>query len=140
MAWCPKCKNEYREGITVCPDCGEKLVSEEELTDFTSVLFGEQDEMEKLKDFLTYNGVEKSKAVEKNRLALTLLLANIEILDFDSLAAESYGKIRADLEKAGTPIGPLDMMIAGHAQSLGYTVVTNNTKEFDRVKSLKVEN
>ena len=47
-----------------------------------------------------------------------LLLANIEILDFDSLAAESYGKIRADLEKAGTPIGPLDMMIAGHAQSL----------------------
>lgn len=86
------------------------------------------------------HGVEKSKAVEKNRLALTLLLANIEILDFDSLAAESYGKIRADLEKAGTPIGPLDMMIAGHAQSLGYTVVTNNTKEFDRVKSLKVEN
>ena len=63
MAWCPKCKNEYREGITVCPDCGEKLVSEEELTDFTSVLFGEQDEMEKLKDFLTYNGVEKSKLV-----------------------------------------------------------------------------
>ena len=61
MAWCPKCKNEYREGITVCPDCGETLVSEEELTDFTSVLFGEQDEMEKLKDFLTYNGIEKSK-------------------------------------------------------------------------------
>ena len=61
MAWCPKCKNEYREGITVCPDCGETLVSEEELTDFTSVLFGEQDEMEKLKDFLTYNGIQKTK-------------------------------------------------------------------------------
>ena len=61
MAWCPKCKNEYREGITVCPDCGETLVSEEELTDWTSVLFGEQDEMEKLKDFLTYNGIRKSK-------------------------------------------------------------------------------
>lgn len=61
MAWCPKCKNEYREGITICPDCGETLVSEEELTDFTSVLFGEQDEMEKLKDFLTYNGIQKSK-------------------------------------------------------------------------------
>ena len=63
MAWCPKCKNEYREGITVCPDCGETLVSEEELTDWTSVLFGEQDEMEKLKDFLTYNGIAKSKIV-----------------------------------------------------------------------------
>ena len=61
MAWCPKCKNEYREGITVCPDCGETLVSEEELTDWTSVLFGEQDEMEKLRDFLTYNGITKSK-------------------------------------------------------------------------------
>ncbi len=61
MAWCPKCKNEYREGITVCPDCGETLVSEEELTDWTSVLFGEQDEMEKLKDFLTYNGIQKSR-------------------------------------------------------------------------------
>ena len=61
MAWCPKCKNEYREGITVCPDCGETLVSEEELTDWTSVLFGEQEEMAKLKDFLTYNGIGKSK-------------------------------------------------------------------------------
>lgn len=86
------------------------------------------------------HGVEKSQAVEKNRLALALLLANIEILSFDAAAAESYGKIRADLEKQGTPIGPLDMMIAGHAKSLNYTVVTNNTKEFNRVKGLKSEN
>ena len=86
------------------------------------------------------HGVEKSQAVEKNRFALALLLANIEILDFDAAAAESYGKIRADLEKKGTPIGPLDMMIAGHAMSLNYTVVTNNTKEFSRVKDLKLEN
>ena len=84
--------------------------------------------------------VEKSKSIEKNRLALSLLLANIEILNFDSLAAESYGKVRADLEKAGTPIGVIDMMIAGHALSLGFTVVTNNTKEFERVKGLKLEN
>ena len=86
------------------------------------------------------HGVEKSKAIEKNRVALALLLANIEIMNFDSLAAESYGKIRADVEEAGTPIGPLDMMIAGHAKALGYTVVTNNTKEFERVKGLKIEN
>lgn len=86
------------------------------------------------------HGVEKSKAIEKNRVALALLLANIEIMDFDSLAAESYGKVRADLETAGTPIGPLDMMIAGHAKSLGYTVVTNNTREFERVKDLQLEN
>ena len=86
------------------------------------------------------HGVEKSQAVEKNRLALALLLANLEILDFDTLAAEAYGKIRADLEKGGTPIGPLDMMIAGHAKSLDYCIVTNNTKEFSRVRGLKLEN
>ena len=86
------------------------------------------------------HGVEKSQAVEKNRVALAVLLSNIEIMKFDSLAAQFYGKIRADLEKAGMPIGPLDMLIAGHAKSLGYTVVTNNTKEFSRVKDLKLEN
>lgn len=86
------------------------------------------------------HGVEKSAAVEKNRLALSMLLANIEILDFDVDAADCYGMIRADLEKKGTPIGPLDMMIAGHAISMGYTVVTNNVKEFSRVPDLKIEN
>ena len=86
------------------------------------------------------HGVEKSAAVEKNRLALSMLLSNMEILDFDVDAADCYGKIRAALEKKGTPIGPLDMMIAAHAQSLGYTVVTNNVKEFSRVSALQIEN
>ena len=86
------------------------------------------------------HGVEKSAAVEKNRLALFMLLANIEIKNFDTVAADCYGKIRADLEKKGTPIGPLDMMIAGHAQSLDLTIVTNNVKEFARVDNLKIEN
>ena len=86
------------------------------------------------------HGVEKSMAVEKNRLALALLFSNIEVLDFDIKAAIHYGKIRAYLEKQGTPIGPLDMMIAAHAMSLGYTVVTNNIKEFERVPDLKLEN
>ena len=86
------------------------------------------------------HGVEKSVAVEKNRLALSMLLANMEILDFDVDAADCYGKIRAVLEKKGTLIGPLDMMIAAHAQSLGYTVVTNNVKEFSRVSALRIEN
>ena len=86
------------------------------------------------------HGVEKSAAIERNRLALSMLLANIEILNFDADAANCYGKIRAYLEKNGTPIGPLDMMIAGHAMSHGYTVVTNNVKEFSRVPHLKIEN
>ena len=86
------------------------------------------------------HGVEKSAAVEKNRLALSLLLANIDIMGFDVNAADHYGKVRAAPEKKGTPIGPLDMMIAGHAQSLGLTIVTNNVKEFSRVDNLKIEN
>ena len=65
------------------------------------------------------HGVEKSAAVDKNRLALSMLLTNIEILDFDVDAADCYGKIRADLEKKGTPIGPFEMMIVGHAMSMG---------------------
>ena len=86
------------------------------------------------------HGVEKSAAIEKNRLALSLLLANIEIFDFDVKAADCYGKIRAELEKIGSPIGPLDMMIAGHARSLEFTLVTNNMKEFSRVSGLRLEN
>lgn len=86
------------------------------------------------------HGVEKSAAVDKNRLALAMLLANITILDFDTETAEEYGKVRAYLEKNGTPIGPLDMMIAGHARSLGYTLVTNNVREFERVPELQIEN
>ena len=86
------------------------------------------------------HGVEKSAAVEKNRIALSLLLSNIEILSFDVNAADEYGRIRADLEKKGIPIGPLDMMIAGHAKSVGCIVVTNNVKEFSRVDGLVIEN
>lgn len=55
-------------------------------------------------------------------------------MSFDTLAAENYGEVRGNSEKMGMPIGPLDMMIAGHAKSPGYTVVTNNTKEFEGAK------
>lgn len=84
-------------------------------------------------------GVEKSEQKDRNRLALTLMLSNIEILEFDTAAAEEYGNIRARLEKTGTPIGSLDMLIAAHAKASGCTLVTNNLKEFSRVEGLKVE-
>ena len=84
-------------------------------------------------------GVEKSQAKTKNRIALTLFLSNIEIMPFDSQAAEEYGIVRTELEKAGQPIGPLDTQIAAHARSLDLTLVTNNTREFKRVSKLTVE-
>lgn len=85
------------------------------------------------------HGVEKSKTIERNRVLLTQLLSNIEIMNFDDKAAEEYGNIRTNLEEKGFPIDPLDTMIAGHARSLGYILVTNNTKEFNRVENLVVE-
>lgn len=85
------------------------------------------------------HGVEKSQAIERNRAAITLFLSAIAILTFDSRAAEEYGRVRAELEKSGTPIGPMDTLIAGHAKSEGLILVTNNTREFMRVRGLKVE-
>ncbi len=84
-------------------------------------------------------GVEKSQAKERNRVAITMFLSPISILQFSNHAAEEYGKVRAELEGKGTPIGPMDMLIAGHARSEGLILVTNNTREFLRVENLEVE-
>ena len=85
------------------------------------------------------HGVEKSMAAWKNRIAMSLFLSPITVLDFHMYAAEEYGKIRAELERKGTPIGPMDLLIAGHARSEGLILVTNNTREFQRVEGLTVE-
>ncbi len=84
-------------------------------------------------------GVEKSTAIEKNRIALSLFLSPLTILEFQASAAEEYGKVRAELESKGTPIGPMDLLIVGHARSEGLILVTNNTREFCRVEGLVVE-
>ncbi len=62
------------------------------------------------------------------------------LFHFDSEAAVYSGQLRAELAKKGTPIGPYDLMIAGHARSEGFILVTNNEKEFVRVPGLRVEN
>ena len=84
-------------------------------------------------------GVAKSCSV-RNRQALEMFLAPLTILPFDEPAVWTYGELRADLERRGTPIGSLDTMIAAHALSLRTTLVTNNTAEFSRVPGLRVEN
>lgn len=85
-------------------------------------------------------GIGKSTKPNKNQEALDQFLLPLEILDFNALAAIEYGRIRSTLEQEGTPIGSLDMLIAAHAKSVGAVLVTNNTKEFNRVKGLKLEN
>ncbi len=85
-------------------------------------------------------GVAKSQKPQQNKLALVEFLAPIEILPYNDMAAEQYGEIRALLERQGTPIGSLDMLIAAHALSLNSILVTNNESEFRRVPGLIVEN
>lgn len=68
------------------------------------------------------------------------LIARLEVLSFDTQAANHFGQIRAELYAQGQPIGPYDMMIAGHARSEGLNLVTNNTQEFARVQGLRIEN
>ena len=85
-------------------------------------------------------GVEKSQYQQKNKTALESFVLPLEIKTFDEMAAPSYGYIRTYLEKKGTPIGSLDLMIAAHASCLDSILVTNNEKEFSRVPNLKIEN
>lgn len=85
------------------------------------------------------HGVEKSAQPGRNRVALTQFCLPLEVLPFDAPAAAEYGAIRAVLERKGTVIGPLDLLIAAHARALDATLVTNNLREFRRVPGLRVE-
>ncbi len=86
------------------------------------------------------HGVEASAYPEKNALALHQFLSIVDILPFEDEAAAEYGKICAALRRQGTPIGPMDMLIAAHAKARGLIIVTNNVREFQRVDGLELEN
>ena len=83
-------------------------------------------------------GVAKSQQQDKNQAALDEFILPLEIANFDYGVARVYGRVRAALEKKGMPIGALDTIIGAHALSLGVTLVTNNTREFSRIKGLTV--
>jgi tRNA(fMet)-specific endonuclease VapC len=83
-------------------------------------------------------GVAKSQYQERNQAALDEFILPLEVASFDEAATQYYGILRATLEKQGTPIGSLDTMIGAHALSLNVTLVTNNTREFDRIAGLKL--
>ncbi len=84
-------------------------------------------------------GVAKSGSA-RNRSALDKFLLPLEVLPFDTPAADRYGVVRTDLERRGLPIGALDTLIAAHALRLGAVLVTNNQREFERVEGLTLEN
>lgn len=85
-------------------------------------------------------GMQNSSNPLKNEQALLRFLLPLSILPFESSAAIEYGAIRAHLQRKGTPIGPLDMLIAAHARAERLILVTNNVREFERVPDLEIEN
>lgn len=85
-------------------------------------------------------GAEKSSQPERNLNEIESMTARLEVLPFNEEAAVHFGQVRAELARAGTPIGPYDQMIAGHARASGLVLVTNNTDEFKRVPGLRIEN
>jgi len=85
-------------------------------------------------------GAEKSSNPERNLQEVEGLAARLDVLDYNDLAAVHTGQIRAELAKVGKPVGPYDQMIAGHARSKGFILVTNNMREFKRIPGIRVEN
>lgn len=86
------------------------------------------------------HGAAKSQDPPKAHRKLDLFLKPLTVLDFDERAAEKAGRLRAALERAGTPIGDLDSLIAAHALATGNVLVSNNLREFDGVAHLRTEN
>lgn len=82
-------------------------------------------------------GVQNSQRIETNRQRLDAL--QFDVISFSKSDADASGHIRAALRKLGTPIGPYDVLIAGQAAARGLVLLTNNTREFERVEGLSVE-
>jgi tRNA(fMet)-specific endonuclease VapC len=87
-----------------------------------------------------FYGAEKSKAKKKNWAIIEKFVSTFEIIPFDEKCTKINPKIRASLEKSGTPIGPMDLLIASISLANNFVLVTNNVKEFKRVKGLTLEN
>jgi len=87
-----------------------------------------------------YFGAEKSQQLQRNLKDIEGMAARLTVLDYDISAARHTGEIRSNLKSIGNEIGPYDAMIAGHARSRGFVLVTNNEKEFSRVDGLRITN
>lgn len=87
-----------------------------------------------------YYGADKSRDRIRNRKTVEEFISAFQIMPFDSECCSYFSIIRNSLEKSGTPIGPMDMLIASICLAGNYTLVTNNLREFNRVAGLRVEN
>ena len=85
-------------------------------------------------------GVERSSSKKFNQKIINDFISHLLVVPWGKESALQYGKLRNALNEKGTPVGNMDLMIASHALSQGFTLVTNNVKEFKRVPKLKYEN
>jgi tRNA(fMet)-specific endonuclease VapC len=114
---------------TYPPDLREKFNALAEQLCISSVTLGE-----------LHYGAEKSARRVENLTAIERFVTRLEVLPFGDKAAAHYGQLRAELERAGTPCGPHDLQIGGHARSEGLVVVTNNLREFAHMPGVRTEN
>ena len=89
--------------------------------------------------FELFAGAEKARDSQAERAKIEQFFSVVDVLHFDETTAAQAAAVRARLEKVGTPIGPYDLLIAGHALALGVTLATGNTDEFKRVQGLRIE-
>jgi tRNA(fMet)-specific endonuclease VapC len=87
-----------------------------------------------------YHAAEKSARRLANLETVELFAARLDVLAFGREAAAHYGQIRASLERRGRPVGAYDMMIGAHARSAALVLVTNNTRDFERIEGLRLDN
>lgn len=87
---------------------------------------------------ITIGELAYGRATGASNRSIDFVVSNLRVIPFDEGAAHAFGDVRADLEHRGIVIGPYDLQIAAHALSVGYTLVTNNTRELARVRGLKV--
>lgn len=111
-----------------------KLIEKLSKTDINSIVVSAVTEAE-----LLY-GIKLSGSQKKARSSFEAFIKHVQVLGWSRKAAEHYAEIRSDLHKKGSLIGANDLLIAAHALSINATLVTNNTREFCRIKDLEVEN
>jgi len=87
-----------------------------------------------------YYGAARHPQGHSIRKEIDEFISRLAVMHWDEAAADHYGQIRAAMEKVGTPIGAMDMMIAAHARSQGTTLVSNNIRHFDKVPGLLIAN
>ena len=142
MPWCPKCKNEYREGIKVCADCGIELVESLERTEGSPLIFGDQSQMEELGRFLAYNHLETVRVEKDEKEGVYELYIGDEERQKASMAVKIFLQQKAGKEKEALEAADGDTTestaesTAGNAETPTYTgIYIDSAKQAEENRS-----